>query len=368
PGAFARSLFSQMLWFQHPRVLGAFEAVSSLIPARLLLSLAMYAETCFRPAGLRSVKPLGSSRKTIPKNPLLQLVCAADRSRMVQDVQDLCLQSMAIRYSRLKTANRTIYIDPILFNMPLPLGERSETIQDLPAALMGTKFSLQGRRIRLFMQWGTGLSARHLDMDLSCFVTYETPGKQDYCSYSRLSISGCQHSGDIRHIPDKVGTAEYIEINLDELERQRARYVCFTCNAFSQGELSPNMVVGWMDSQYPMQISEKNGVAYDPSCVQHQVRIERGLTKGLVFGVLDVAAAHIIWLEMPFQGVMVQNMNSDDVESLLAKLDSRMSIGNLLTVKARACQLEIIPSPEADEVYDRQWALDAAAVSQLFVD
>ena len=36
-------------------------------------------------------------------------------------------------------------------------------------------------------------------------------------------------------------------------------------NAYSNGAISPNMVVGWMNSAYPMKISEKIGVAYNPS-------------------------------------------------------------------------------------------------------
>ena len=36
--------------------------------------------------------------------------------------------------------------------------------------------------------------------------------------------------------------------------------------------LSPNLVVSWMVPANPMTIQE-TGVAYDPSCVQHAVRI-----------------------------------------------------------------------------------------------
>lgn len=49
-----------------------------------------------------------------------------------------------------------------------------------------------------------------------------------------------------------------------------------------------------------MKISERTGVAYDPSCVQHQVRISQSLQKGLVFGVLKVKEREIVWLEIPF--------------------------------------------------------------------
>lgn len=54
-------------------------------------------------------------------------------------------------------------------------------------------------------------------------------------------------------------------------------------------------VARWMDSAHPKKISESNGVAYDPSCVQHMVRISEGnLSKGLISGVLDVSKREIV--------------------------------------------------------------------------
>ncbi|HPZ87312.1 MAG TPA: hypothetical protein PLQ32_04360 [Flavihumibacter sp.] len=178
---------------------------------------------------------------------------------------------------------------------------------------------------------------------------------------------GCKHSGDIRAIPDKVGTAEYIEINLPELKGADARYVLFTCNAYSGGELTPNLVVGWMNSLYPMKISATSGVAYDPSCVQQQVRISNGLQKGLVFGVLDVQAAVITWLEMDFQGQVAQQLHLTGIETLLRKLRSRISVGQLLTLKASAQQMTQLPIDQADEVYDAACAKDAAKLSALLL-
>jgi len=216
------------------------------------------------------------------------------------------------------------------------------------------------------MQWGEGLPAQHLDMDLSCAVIYEN--QTQICYYGKLVIPACKHSGDIRNIPQEVGTAEYIDIDLKKLREKRAKYVVFTCNAYSNGELSPNLVVGWMDSQFPMKISRKRGVAYDPSCVQHQIRISRSLTKGLVFGVLEMKTEEIIWLEMPFEGQGIYNLNTDTVALLLDKLDAKLSIGSLLKVKAQAQNLKQIDTPNADENYTQEWAKNTAKVSQFLVD
>ena len=217
------------------------------------------------------------------------------------------------------------------------------------------------------MQWGLGLPAQHLDMDLSCQIAYET--YEEICYFGNLTPTGCRHSGDIQHIPDQVGTAEYIELDLDVLISNGARFAVFTCNAYSQGEIVPNLVVGWMNSIYPMHISEKTGVAYDPSCVQHQVRITQGLNKGLVFGVLDLNKQEITWMELSFNGQVIQSLDVRGVKALLAKLTHRLNIGQLLMVKAEAQGLTLVETPDsADEIYTREWAINAAAVSQLFLD
>lgn len=365
PGVFARSLFSNMLWFGAEEATTAFTEVIDQVPARLVFTLNSYAQNYFG-TGERSVQPLGGTRKRIPANQLIDLYDTAQLEGMKKKVEALCLLSMQKRFAAIPTTNKSIYIDPQLFNMPVAIGERSTTIQDLPVALMGAKFPVEGDSVRLFMQWGEGLPAQHLDMDLSCYIAYET--RSEICSYSRLVATGCKHSGDIIKIPNKIGTAEYIELTISELAAAGAKYVTFTCNAYSNGSITPNLVVGWMNSKYPMKISKKTGVAYDPSCVQHQVRITQQLTKGLVFGVLDVVAKEIIWLEMSFGGQVVQGLDAKGVETLLAKLNSRLNIGALLQLKAEAQGLAIVEDITADEVYDVAWAGDSAKVTQLLVD
>jgi len=367
PGLFARSLFANMLWFGPDITLKHFNQIIDKIPLRLIITLNMYANVYFDKNSTRAVKPLGGTNKRIPTNKLLGIYKENQLKDMKNLIENLCLEKIKNRFENQSNENTTMFIDPILYNIPFAIGDRSETIQDLPTALMGTRFKVEGEKVRLFMQWGEGLSAQHLDMDLSCAIAYKN--HVDRCSYSQLTAPGCQHSGDIQSIPEKVGTAEYIDIHVGELKKKGAKYVTFTCNAYSRGAISPNLVVGWMNSKYKMSISSKSGVAYDPSCVQHQVRVQQSATKGLVFGVLDVMAEEIIWLEMSFGGQVVQNLDLKGVETLLVKLNSKMSIGALLKIKANAQNLDIVSEIElADEVYNQTWAQNTAEVTQLFVD
>ncbi|AYN04670.1 hypothetical protein [Flavobacterium sp. 140616W15] len=366
PGLFARSLFSNMLWFGADETIAHFNEIIDKVPARLIFTLNMYAQNYFDKTIQRSVKPLGGTNKRIEPNRLLSLYTDEQLNAMKKQIEDMCVLAMKKRFAAMPNDNKTIYIDPQLFNMPVSIGDRSETVQDLPVALMGTRFPIEGNEVRLFMQWGNDLPAQHLDMDLSCHIAYENSA--DICSFSRLETTGCKHSGDIRYIPNKIGTAEYININIAELAKANAKFVTFTCNAYSNGSITPNLIVGWMNSKHPMKISEKTGVAYDPSCVDHQVRVTQNVAKGLVFGVLDVAKKEIIWLEMTFGGQVVQGLDYKGVKALLSKLSSKLNIGSLLTLKAEAQGLEIVETTTADEVYDANWAINSAAVTQLLID
>ena len=346
PGMFARCLFATMLRFGSSKVLAAFDEIADKLPARLLLSLGNAAESYFDPKQVRLARPITGVTHPIQPHKLLALYNSKDQKAMADAVNDLYKATMARRFAAQKTESKTIFIDQSLYNIPISVGDRSTTIQDVSCALMGTRFPVEGDAVRLFLQWGKGLHAQHLDMDLSARITLPNNQHND-CAYYNLTCVGAKHSGDIRSIPEMVGTAEYIELSLPELEEANAKHVLFTCNAYSGGSLSPNLMVGWMDSAFPMKLSEEEGVAYDPSCVQHMVRISEGnLSKGLVFGVLDVAKREIIWLEMPFTSQTLGGVNTTSIEALLHRLESKLSIGELLDMKAKAQKLTLVETAE----------------------
>ena len=366
PGLFARCLFATMLRFGSDKAIAAFNEVADKLPARLLLSLGNAAEVYFDPKATRLARPITGVTHNIEPNKLLALYDEPAIKAMVAAVDDVYKRSMARRFAVQKTESKTIYIEPSLYNIPVSVGDRSATIQDTSCALMGTRFPVEGNAVRLFLQWGKGLHAQHLDMDLSARIALPE-GKIEECAYYSLTCVGAKHSGDIRSIPEMVGTAEYIELSVPELEKAGAIYVTFTCNAYSNGALQPNLVVGWMDSAYPMEISEENGVAYDPSCVQHMVRIsEDNLAKGLVFGVLDVKKHEIVWLEMPFTAQTLRGADAASIEALLRRLETKLSVGQLLDMKAEAQHLALVDNvDEADEAYTYEWALNPAEVTKL---
>ena len=366
PGLFARCLFATMLRFGKDETLNAFERVSDTLPARLVLSLGNAADAYFDIDQIRIARPITGGTHPVQPNALLSLYSEDQRKAMVKEVNNLYANTMRRRFAAAHNDAKTIYIDPRLYEIPVSIGDRSTTVQDTSCALQGTRFLVEGDAVRLFLQWGKGLPAQPLDMDLSCHIAFNN-GVSVECAYFNLTAPGAKHSGDIRSIPNQVGTAEYIELSLPELQQAGAKFVVFTCNAYTAGNLSPNLMVGWMDSAYPMTISEENGVAYDPSCVQHIVRVSEGnLSKGLVFGVLKVEEREIVWLEMPFMGQTVHDLDTASVETMLRHLEEKLSVGALLDLKREGQDLILVTDPQlADEAYTYEWALDPAAVSSL---
>ena len=170
PGLFARCLFASMLRFGSDKVIGAFDEIADKLPARLLLSLGNAAEAYFDPNAPRIARPIAGVTRHIEPNKLVALYNDDERKRMAKEVTELYKASMERRFAVVKTEARTIYIDPSLYSIPVSIGDRSATTQDASCALTGTRFPVEGDAIRLFLQWGKGLHAQHLDMALSCSI------------------------------------------------------------------------------------------------------------------------------------------------------------------------------------------------------
>jgi len=69
---------------------------------------------------------------------------------------------------------------------------------------------------------------------------------------------------------------------------------------------------------------------------------------------------------MPFTAQTLRGADSKSVEALLHRLETKLSIGGLLDIKAKAQNLTIVDTPDtADESYTYQWALNPAEVAGI---
>ncbi|MCF0236192.1 MAG: TerD family protein, partial [Bacteroidaceae bacterium] len=362
---FARTLFSLMLQFGPQRVVPSFERVLPQLPMRLIMSLANNAEAYFSGQN-RLVSPLSGGRRLVPPHPLLLEHYSADeRRQMIETIDRLVAKKLLLHWSAQSAEpGKGLYIDPALDAIPLPVADRSNQLHDHSSALPGMRFPVEGECVRLFLQWGEGLPAQHLDLDLSAVLL--GADLREECAFYNLAPEGARHSGDIRFIPDQVGTAEYVELHLPTLQARGIEQVAFTCNAYSAGSLSINARLGWMNAEHPMRVSETDGVAYDPSTVTHSCRVGSSmLKKGLLFALLDVAKRDILWLEMPFDGQLGADFDLDTLNQLKQRLENKITIGQLLRQKAEIQHATLVQQPDdAHEVYDLAWATDTAAMAR----
>lgn len=365
PSVFARSLFSAMLIAGVEATMLAFRTVSDKISPRLMCSLAGAAPVWFGEGDKRSIALADGRRVSIDANPHLSALPTDQREKCIMAVKNLARDYFTDFYAAKGPLDETFFIAEALMEIPMPVGDRGITVSSDATALQGQRFKVQGDAVRLFLQWGEGLPAQHLDMDLSAKILYADGSTAD-CAYYNLYVGGATHSGDIQHIPDNVGTAEYIELELPKLAADKARYVIFACNAYSSDTLSPNLRVGWMSCENPMTVDDNTGVAYDPSTVQHIVTVNANPSRGLVFGILDVADRTITWLEIPNSTQRMEQFDAAGAEAYLRKLREKMTIGELLQVytAARRCKTTA-DKAAADKVLDIRWTASGEPAAML---
>jgi hypothetical protein len=57
-------------------------------------------------------------------------------------------------------------------------------------------------------------------------------------------------------------------------------------------------------------------------------------------------------------------LDTQAIEKYQNKLDAKTTVGELLAVNAQPQRLKLVDTPEADEVYIREWTLNTAAVTR----
>ena len=60
-------------------------------------------------------------------------------------------------------------------------------------------------------------------------------------------------------------------------------------------------------------------------------------------------------------------MDTQAIEKYQNKLDAKTTVGELLAVNAQSQRLKLVDTPEADEVYIREWALNTVDDLNTFI-
>lgn len=360
PGEFARGLFSAALHLDADAVLDAFDTIADSIEMRLLLTLAMYSDYRLDPSQARSVRLPGGSIHILEPSQALLAADEGTRRHIADRLRTIVDSAITRRLASRGNIGGTVYIAPSLDGIMLGIGERSQSDDGVTHLSMGSSVSVRGEHVRAFIHWGEGLPAQHLDMDLSACIQYKMDTESETCPRATCAYytlddppAGTMHSGDIQNIPDMVGAAEYIELDLPVLEQSGAELVALVVNAYTQGGLVNTIKMGWMDCKCPMKVDAETGVAYDPSTVEFITSLPTGTRYDqMTFALIDVKERKIYMVEIMDSAQNVENFNFKSVLVLMEKLRHGVTVGQFLRMRASAQGQTVVDSPDgADEVF-----------------
>ncbi|WP_322906091.1 TerD family protein [Paenibacillus campi] len=237
-------------------------------------------------------------RVFFPKGNMGKVVAIPDRlpaldskvtTAIVQTIRDELKRRFAQR-----PALGSVYIDPQLQHIPVPLAQRSAS-RALRALPRGSRVPLPaGHTVRLFCWWrnmADGANSR-VDIDLSAVLLDRNWQPLETLAFYNLQAQYGVHSGDIVDAPE--GASEFIDLYLAQIQQQtRARYIlvqlsCFTGQAMSE---LPECFAGFMvrDDRFA-------GEIYEPATVQTRFDLTVEAQQAVPF-VLDLQERQMIWLD-----------------------------------------------------------------------
>lgn len=312
PGDFARRLDHILrMTPEKDRVLEEFSKVSSKVSTPVLWQLYSFFKNRESIAALKE-------RAFFPKGRVAKILTAPNKLGQIERSLEMAFASEIYKailenyFDKPKLG--TVYLDPMLQKLVIPTGNRS-----MQAALRqvgrGSRFTFdpETKTLRLFMYWKDLPSRDRVDLDIGVVNFDKDWNYRGHVSYTRLRDDRAiiLHSGDITSAPE--GASEYIDINLDKLERGSA-YIAFQVTSFTGqqfSELSEGFV-GWMSRSKP-----GSGEIYEPKTVENRIDL-RSQAVVLVPIVVDIANKEIIYEDITISSKGRQNNIESMSENMLS--------------------------------------------------
>lgn len=350
PGAFARRLFSLALTLDSDVICTAFEEVADKVSLRLLYSLDQAADGWFFHMERTIIVP-GCKSVSIAANRHLLSSGRTAADEVHERITRAIAKAIMTHYAKADIAEGTrIYIDPELSALKLPVGDRTNTMSALGRVTSGTSFPVKADRVTVFIHWGVGMPAQHYDMDLSAFIVGDD--KELQIAYYNLEHNNiARHSGDYIDIPDQVGAAEYVTLDIPGLLHEGYSYALFSVNAYSVPRLADTLMAGWLSADSPFSLDANQGVSYNPADVEQLITFPTaGVARGTIFAALDLEARRMIWMQINNSAQTMRDYTSDVIWGYLRQLESKYSYADALRLLAQARHLEIVDNIAAADL------------------
>ena len=349
PGIFARKIIDLLYKdIRNTDIIDAFATVVDKVPARNLTQLWGAVKTRDDVVEKRVVFPKGNvQRAYVLRNQLARLVPSM-RTKLLKVITD----SLEHRFGLLEELGN-VYIDPALYECPLPTGMRSAS-ESLKEVARGTRLPFGNKgTLRFFIYW------KGEDIDLSATFHDEEFNQVERISYTNLRGSGYKaaHSGDIMSAPD--GASEFIDVDIDSVLQcsKGIRYVAMNVLVYSGPTFAEHEIcfAGWMTRN-----KVSSNEIFEPKTVQQKVDL-RNASKKVMPVIFDLKERKAIWTDISIGGKSFTSVHSNNVENNKASiqdmieaftsLDNKITLGELFEVHGKARGVIVENQEDADTVF-----------------
>lgn len=282
--------------YERDNIIGNFYSIVDKVSTPILLQLIAHFNNRNESKELRIFFPKGLVAKSYSIKNKLPLINKWTTKRIVK----ICRESLINRFMELTSLGLT-YIDPILKDYTVPLGQRSAS-ESLVTLSRFSKIEFpEGNTIRFFLWWRDINEERvekyfdgRVDIDLSA-VMYDTDWKYlEHVSYTHLRSSKYQvvHSGDITSAPN--GACEFLDLDIDSILKFGGRYVVISLLSYSGQPFDtiPECFAGWMIRENP-----NSGEIFEPKTVENKVDLTAD-TKICIPVIIDLLERKVIWTDL----------------------------------------------------------------------
>ena len=237
PGDFARRLDHVIRISKNRQyVVDSFAEVAGSISTPILLQVLAHFKNRNSDSDIRVFFPKGNVAKAMSISNELEFI----EEEICKSVVHVNEEALIANFSELPPLGK-VYVDEELKTRLVPFSQRSAS-RALRTITRGSQLVFpEGDTIRAFIWWrnmdGDDEWENRVDLDLSVTIFNESWKFVEQVSYTNLRSNAFRmiHSGDITDAPD--GAAEFIDMDIPSILKNRGRYVIVNVNCFTGSKL-----------------------------------------------------------------------------------------------------------------------------------
>lgn len=238
-----------------------------------------------------------------------------------------------------------VWIDPDLRHILVPFNRRGDSSTNVPI-LKGSSVPMpEADIIRLFLYW-----QGEVDIDLSANFYTDAFIECGCVAFTGTKLYGCTHSGDIQSAPK--GAAEFIDLNVASLLKNRVRYVLASAIVFRGGVFGEiPAFAGFMTRD-----AVASGKKFEPQSVVHKFILENGATTSLPV-VFDLVERRMVYLDLAagrqrFSAAVIQaGRFATILKTMMTLPERKVTMFDVLFAHAAARGTVVMNEKDADRVF-----------------